>query len=405
MASKIIPIRCKGTATMPLTSLQNFQGNLKDLREPEYKKLRKSIEKYGFRFPIFVWGNFILDGHQRIFTIQKMVGEGWSIDSIPVVEIEADSEKEAKALVLLISSRYGHMTDEGLYEFIMTAELNFDELKEEIDLPEINLKQFEQSYFTEEPQDAEPQIDRAEELNKKWQVKTGDLWQIGEHRLLCGDSTKAEDVERVMCGEKAKAIVTDPIYGQGQKGVPHDSPEEMRRIVPAACAILPATDAIAVLFQSPRTFPTALDAMRQNEWMFVRALWIYKQAQCVMPWRGWLLKSEAILVFIKGNGTWNDIHPYSHDCYLLSEVSGELDKDSGWHGSVKPLKVVSDICQRISTDGQAVFDGFLGSGTTMVACQNLNRKCRAIEISPGYCAVTLERMATAFPGIVIKRLE
>ena len=61
--------------------------------------------------------------------------------------------------------------------------------------------------------DAEPQIDRAEELQEKWQVKTGDLWRIGEHRLLCGDSTKREDVERVMGGEKAGAVVTDPPYG------------------------------------------------------------------------------------------------------------------------------------------------------------------------------------------------
>jgi len=128
--------------------------------ESEYRKLRKSIEKYGFRFPIFVWGNMILDGHQRMLVIKKMVSEGWSVGDIPVVEVEAENEKEAKKLVLLISSRYGHVTDEGLYEFIITSELNFDELKKEIDLPEINFKQFEQSYFTDKLQDAEPQIDK-----------------------------------------------------------------------------------------------------------------------------------------------------------------------------------------------------------------------------------------------------
>jgi len=146
---KQIQIRCKGTSALPLDSFQNLQGNLKELRESEYKKLRKSIEKYGFRFPIFVWGNFILDGHQRILVIQKMISEGWSIDPIPVVEIEAENEKEAKRLVLLITSRYGHVTDEGLYEFIMTSELDFNELKEEVDLPEIDFKQFEENFLKE----------------------------------------------------------------------------------------------------------------------------------------------------------------------------------------------------------------------------------------------------------------
>lgn len=144
---KKISIRCKGTSAIPLESLQNFQGNLKDLKEPEYRKLRKSIEKYGFRFPIFVWKEFILDGHQRIFTIKKMIEEGFSIDAIPVVEIEAENEREAKHLVLLISSRYGHVTDDGLYEFIMTSELDFSELRDEIDLPEIDFKRFGESYF------------------------------------------------------------------------------------------------------------------------------------------------------------------------------------------------------------------------------------------------------------------
>ncbi len=73
-----------------------------------------------------------------------------------------------------------------------------------------------------EPADAEPQIDKAEELNKVWRVKPGDLWQIGSHRLLCGDSTKAEDVERLMGGEKAGAVVTDSPYGINREGIIND---------------------------------------------------------------------------------------------------------------------------------------------------------------------------------------
>ena len=111
------------------------------------------------------------------------------------------------------------------------------------------------------------------------------------------------------------------------------------------------------------------------------------------PWRGWILTSESILVSEVGNGAWQDAHPYVHDCYYLPEVSGELGADAGWHGSVKPLSVVADITRRIASVGAVVFDPFLGSGTTMVATENERRVCYGIEISEGYCAVILERMA------------
>lgn len=256
-----------------------------------------------------------------------------------------------------------------------------------------------------ETRDAEPQIDRAEELREKWGVETGQLWQIGEHRLICGDCTDAAVVARVMGGEKAQAVVTDPPYGQNQKGVTNDEPEKLYQILLGCIKNLPVDNAVIVSFASPRTFTEWLDLTRASGHKFERMLWLYKAAQETFPWRGWLLKSEAILITSKGAGVWQDVHPYSHDCYYKSEVSGQLVPSVGWHGSVKPLDVVMDLIKRICDSTAIVYDPFCGSGTTMVACQNLGRKCRAVEISPAYCAVILERMATAFPDLSIARLE
>ncbi len=234
-------------------------------------------------------------------------------------------------------------------------------------------------------------INKAAELQKKWQTASGQLWKLGEHRLVCGDCTKAEDVARVMGGEKVDAVLTDPPYGQSQDGVPNDDPEGHRSLMLDAVAQLPIENGVIVAFQSPRLFVNWLDALRAHQYQFERMLWMYKAAQCTFPWRGWILTSESILVATKGEGQWQEVHPFAHDCYYLSEVSGELEKDSGWHGSVKPIKVVSDLLSRICPQGSIVYEPFLGSGTTLIACEQLNRKCRAIEIAPEYVAVALER--------------
>jgi hypothetical protein len=242
-------------------------------------------------------------------------------------------------------------------------------------------------------------IDRAAELQAKWGTAPGQLWVIPsksvpgkEHRILCGDSTSADDVARVMEGEKADCVLTDPVYGIDQAGVPGDGANDLSKTISGSVAHLPIENGICVAFASPRTFPVWLDCVREAGHSFERMLWIYKTAQCVFPWRGWLLTSEAILVSTIGDADWQEVHPFSHDCYQVSEVSGELDDSLGWHGSVKPIAIVKDLMARICAEGSEVFDGFLGSGTTMVAAEQLGRVCRGMELEPKYVAVCLERL-------------
>lgn len=151
--AKTIKITCKGASYLTVKALLEFQGNLKTLSEAEYKKLKASIEKYGFSFPMFIWKNgdkhFILDGHQRLHVIQKMLKEGWVIEGgkIPVDFIEAKTKKEAKEKILAVISQYGKLDMESLYEFIKIENLEFSELKTTMEFPAINLSHFEEGYF------------------------------------------------------------------------------------------------------------------------------------------------------------------------------------------------------------------------------------------------------------------
>jgi len=326
----------------------------------------------------------IIDGHAR-----KKVSSG------PVPVLIGSWTPEQERLILATLDPLAAMAtadNQALGELLAGVETESDAVKSLLEnlAKDHGIDLFQENL--EPTEDAGAELDRAAELQEKWHVERGQLWVIGNHRLLCGDSTVQADVELVMDAEMANAVLTDPPYGIDQPGVPHDTPEEHRELMKGAVAQLPIENGVVVAFQSTRTFPTWLDAMREAGFKFERILTLYKEAQCTYPWRGWILKSESILISSIGNPRWQDVKPYAHDTYKVAEVSGESVPEHCWHGSIKPVAVVRDIMNRICTAGDLVYDPFLGSGTTMVAAEQLGRRCFGIEIEPKYCSVILERM-------------
>jgi hypothetical protein len=152
MPQKTIPITCEGAGLIDFSSLEPFQDNLKDLHKTEFEKLRQSIIKYGISAPFFVWGNKCLDGHQRIRVISEMLKEGYILKDgkVPFVEIEAKNKKEAKEKILLFASVYGRVTPESLYEFMSLESISIDDIKIDVELPEIDFEKFETEFFDRE---------------------------------------------------------------------------------------------------------------------------------------------------------------------------------------------------------------------------------------------------------------
>jgi len=148
---KKIKITCTGSRSVSIDALKNFQGNLKELRKPELEKLKRQILKHGFSFPVFLWGgDKILDGHQRVFTVKELISEGYSIDDIPVVDIDAATKKEAAEKLLAINSHYAKITDDGLYEFIDANELDLSDFAGDLSLPEIDMEKFMKGWGEED---------------------------------------------------------------------------------------------------------------------------------------------------------------------------------------------------------------------------------------------------------------
>lgn len=209
---KTIQVTCRGAGIATLEELNSLQGHLKNLSEWNYQKLRGAITgKHGFSFPFAVWRNkrklWTVDGHQRLAALLRMKEEGYKIPPLPIDYVEARNIKEAKEKILLATSQYGRMTEESLGEFLKAGDLNIADLKELVALPEIDLEKLGSSSISEAP---EPQIDKAAELQKKWKTARGQIWEIGKHRLMCGDAIESVNVAKLMGQRKAVLMATDP---------------------------------------------------------------------------------------------------------------------------------------------------------------------------------------------------
>lgn len=168
MKEKRIEIKCSGTKNIRLETFKELQGNLKELSKANYEKLKASILKYGFSFPVFCYKqketHWILDAHQRVKTLKLLQEEGYYIPDLPTVFIEAKDKREAKEKLLQLNSNYGKFTDEGLYEFMNEPNFEIDvNFLKEIDLPDFDLEKFELGYLQEyKPENKEKEINELE---------------------------------------------------------------------------------------------------------------------------------------------------------------------------------------------------------------------------------------------------
>ena len=216
-------------------------------------------------------------------------------------------------------------------------------------------------------------------------IQRGDLFTLGRHRLLCGDSTSAEDVGRLMDGKKADMVFTDPPYGvdyiamRGGEKITNDSTAgEAYRAMASALGSLPT--GVAFVCCSWRSLPITMDAMLDAG-----------------------LKPKACIVWDKERGVQNlDKYYKQHEFVLYAgPYGGEKTVDGDvWkiprdfdpdHPTPKPVALPARAINTASSEGQLVADPFLGSGTTLVACEQLGRTCYGMEISPQYCQVIIDR--------------
>jgi site-specific DNA-methyltransferase (adenine-specific) len=270
-----------------------------------------------------------------------------------------------------------------------------------------------------EPEEDEPPVDRADELRAKWNTAPGQMWEIpsatvagGMHRILCGDSTKAEDVARVMAGDVAAVLHTDPPYGVDVVGGTHDPRDaanyqsgnrvendalgdaDLEALVSAAltnCRKHMAPGAAFYMWYGESKMPVLLRALLGTLGMY-RQVVIWVKAHFVFGRKDYHYKHEACFY------GWLDdaAHRWEGDRKQTSvwetpPVGADVEKKL--HPTAKPLALPARAIQNNSAPGDVVIEPFSGSGSTLVAAEQVGRLCRAVELAPKYVAVALERMA------------
>jgi len=424
----MIEIKCTGTDFLPLEALEDFQGSLKKRGKKEISLITKSIKKYGFSFPFFVWQdgphNYILDGHGRLTALKLMQSNGDALPLFPVVYIDAQDEAEAKNKLLRLNSGYGKMTKDSIFEFLDGVHVDFEELM----LPGKDLLKFKISSEDTTGDDDAPEV-QEEPISKP-----GEIYQLGVHRLMCGDSTKQEDVEKLMDGEKADMVFTDPPYGVSYTAKKNKNGKEWEMIkndnlrgdklnqflFMAFSNMEHQTKdhASYYVFYSSSThieFEQALKkagikVKEQIIWSKGMLLghsdyhWAHEPCLYCCKEKGktrWFGSRDQKTVIGKKRKEYQELSKKQLINALLKisnnstvwEISRDKVKEYA-HPTQKPTHLSVRAIKNSTQKGDVVLDLFGGAGGTLISCEKTKRKCRMMEFDPKYCDVIRRRWKT-----------
>jgi len=392
---------------VPLAKLKPAAWNPRTLRDKRFRDLCKSIQADPgmlARRPILAQADgTIYAGNQRYRAVEHM---GWS--DVPAV-VEDVPEQLAKERAIRDNLAVGEWQDDQLAEMLVELKLgdsdlealgfDADRLNELLEMSGIN---------GEPPEDPGAQLDKADELREKWQTERGQLWLIPskatpgrEHRLLCGDATSAEDVARVMGGERAEMVLTDPPYGMDLDTDWSGAVGSLRSIGRQHQTRGKTYE--RVIGDSEPFDPTAIfEHFGACPEIFLWGADYYAERipnRCDGSWLVWdkrkesqseAIGSEFELCWSKAK---HKRRMLRHDWFgFLSSENGSEARDRQ-HPTQKPSSLLADIMQQWSDPSTIVADAYLGSGTTMVAAEQTGRLCYGLEIEPKYVAVALQRLA------------
>ncbi|MBA7484603.1 hypothetical protein ES707_20133 [subsurface metagenome] len=368
---------------VPIAKIKNWKHNPRSIHEKDFKRLQKQLKEYKQFKPLICYkqnGSYItLGGNMRLRAMQKL-----GFQKVSIVEVEAKTKKERIKLSLIDNDRSGYYDDQALAELIypFKDELDLGNFKVDLKIPDMDLGNVLDRYAPSNEKDDEIPV------VKKTKIKLGDLFQLGRHRLLCGDATKKEDVERLMDGKKADMVFTDPPYNIDFSYEDYRDTKTTREYLKFCKKWFDIIQGIHKIIITPG--PRNLFIWHQIKKPIDIGCWIKANSRSGASVFHFRL-AEPILFYGEFYNKRNtDVFEYSR---AIDSVKTESEEKAGVENvaPAKPVKFIKDIILSYSQRNDKILDIFGGSGSTLLACEDTERNCEILEINPIYCQVIINR--------------
>jgi hypothetical protein len=394
---------------VPISSVVPWPKNPRGIKTKDFDRLKKQIKKLGEYKPLIAYrenGHYVvLGGNMRLRAYQEL-----GIQEVEISIIKPKSEAQKIEYALSDNDRVGYYEEEALAELVYPHIKDIDLGEFKVDLGEpIDLKQVVERYGPDidDGADEVPEVDDTPAV-----TKTGDLFTLGRHRVMCGDSTKAEDVARLMRGEKADLCFTSPPYALG-KSVALSGNKAMSAKKNAYANHSDDAESWAALmdgwYEASIPFCASWVVNVQPLAGNKRALvsWMAKHADRLVDIATWdkghaappaaqgvMASRYEWLVILAGMDA-TRVVPFSSWLGTVQSVySGPPQRHNDYseiHAATMPIHLAEWVQKVLCDKATSVLDPFLGSGTTLIAAEKLNRTCYGMEIDPKYCDVIIKR--------------
>jgi len=378
----------------PVGELAPYAANARTHTDEQIAQIAASIEEFGFTNPILAGSDgVIIAGHGRLLAAQRL-----GLDKVPVITLDHLSDAQRRALVIADNKI---AENAGWDEELLRAELAaLQEMEFDLDLVGFSDEELDELLGDLEAE-ALGEVEGEDEVPETPEdpvSRPGDLWLLGNHRLLCGDSTVATDVERMLGTVKPLLMVTDPPYGveydpswRNQAGaaktrrtgkVLNDDRADWRE----AWALFPGD--VAYVWHGALHATTVAESLMASGFT-IRSQIIWAKDRLVLSRGDYHWQHEPCWYAVKktGKGHWAGDRKQT----TLWQIANKDQDANTVHGTQKPVECMRRPILNNSSPGQAVYEPFMGSGTTLIAAETTGRVCLGIELNPAYVDVAVER--------------
>lgn len=372
-----------------INSIKPYKNNAKQHPKEQIEQIKKSIEQFGMDDPIGIWKDEIVEGHGRLIACKEL---GYT--KVPIIRLDHLTDEERKAYTLAHN------------KLTMNSDFDIDILNAELDdILNIDMSNFGFDIDLDMEEEQEIVEDEVPEVPEEPKAKLGDIYQLGNHRLMCGDSTSEEDVAKLMNGVKADMVFTDPPYNVS---IENKSKEILNS---SNYSHIENDDLSLEDFQNflNKVFKNLNNNLKDDGSYYIFSCQGGDSEMMMMMMRENGIKCRHQIIWVKDAPVFSMgrlDYDYKHEPILYGWKKkhnfyrkGEQDK-SVWefkrtanklHPTMKPIELIANALNNSSKKDDSILDLFGGSGSTLISCEQLNRRCYMMELDPHYVDVIIQR--------------